>query len=316
MSEPPIVFGSLLNWNRPSMTIECVRALEKMDYPNLRLFIVDNGSKDGSADRFRTELPDVELIEVGENVGYAAGHKHVADRAVADGAELLWILNNDLFLEHDAISQLVDAYSRFGRGVYGSVPLDESPTDAGSAKVAFARKFLDYPYRERVFDLRRTIPYAALLGEEVHRVSAIPGSSMLIPTEIISNEGFFDTSFFLYSEEIDYCLRLEELGIPSYLVTAAKGFHRESSSSSYDTQLQNVMTYYRTRNQLLRIARHQGGCTYARASLKFLLMALWYLVNPWQSVGRCRSCLLGLWHSWRGRRGKTLSPEDVLSADG
>src|SRR5438552_1228619 len=64
----------VLNWNGWQDTLECLESLRRLDYPNFRVLVVDNGSTDDSVERFKKFSLQDELIETGRNLGYAGGN--------------------------------------------------------------------------------------------------------------------------------------------------------------------------------------------------------------------------------------------------
>jgi GT2 family glycosyltransferase len=74
MLNNPKVTIIILNWNGKEDTIECLESLEHITYPNYEILLVDNGSTDGSVKCLRERYPGMEIIETGENLGFAGGN--------------------------------------------------------------------------------------------------------------------------------------------------------------------------------------------------------------------------------------------------
>lgn len=104
----PMVRVVVLNWNNDWFTTRCVRSLLATDYPSdrLQVVVVDNGSVDGSLARLRHDLPGVEFVENGANLGFAEG----CNRALRDltGIDHVALINNDAIVEPDWLRPLVD----------------------------------------------------------------------------------------------------------------------------------------------------------------------------------------------------------------
>src|SRR5664279_2479168 len=94
----------LLNWNGWQDTIACVESCRKLSYPNFRILIVDNGSTDNSEAILRERLPDIELLQTGANLGFAGGNNVGIRHALAQGADYVWLLNNDTVVDAEALS--------------------------------------------------------------------------------------------------------------------------------------------------------------------------------------------------------------------
>ena len=92
---PPRVLAIVLNWQSAADTIGCITSLRRQSYPDCQMLVVDNGSRDHSADRLRAALPDVELLALDDNLGYAAGNNRGLARALRQDYAYAWILNPD-----------------------------------------------------------------------------------------------------------------------------------------------------------------------------------------------------------------------------
>src|SRR5215467_10963911 len=104
----PLVLIVILNWNNPEETRTAVNSAMRLDYPNFRLLIVDNGSEDDSLQQLRPLVSEkIELIESPINTGYTGGCNLGLERALALGAKYAWLLNNDAVVEPKTLSSLV-----------------------------------------------------------------------------------------------------------------------------------------------------------------------------------------------------------------
>lgn len=310
----PLVYISVLNWNSYEKTLKCLSSIEKVRYGNYVVGVVDNGSADDSVEKITLAFPKVGLIRSEENLGFAGGHSLAVKAARNQGAKLIWIVNNDLVVHENALFRLVESYRKHGDGLYGSVPVEyPESSDLTDQRVDFPWKFFNVKYREHFFVLRPYRRYGELFPNGQDReVAALSGCSMLIPLSVIDKHGFMDSSYFLYAEEIDYCFRMESLGIPSFMVPSSLVRHESGGSTSQDPQLKAIAIYYAVRNQLLRIRRYQGFWTGLRAVIKDVFLAVFYLVSRGHSVSSSWHTLLGVRDGLYGRRGKTLSPERVF----
>ena len=106
---PPTVTVVVLNWNNLPDTIECLESLRAVTYPALRLLVVDNGSTDGSEAALRARFPGLELLQTGENLGFAGGNNAGIRRALEGGADHVLLLNNDTTVDPGFVTAMVDA---------------------------------------------------------------------------------------------------------------------------------------------------------------------------------------------------------------
>jgi GT2 family glycosyltransferase len=319
----PMVYISVLNWNGYASTISCLASLLGLDYPNFKIIVVDNKSRDNSVRYIRAAYPDIIILCAEENLGYAGGHQLTLNLARQANADLLWLVNTDMEFKTDTLAELVYAYLSRGEGIYGSLPLhghDRSrigftawAVDA-KGKPEFSRKVLawDQPYRE-ILD-------SSLSNAKEIQAANVHGCSMLIPLSVVKNHGFMDNSFFLYTEEYDYCFRLAKSGLPSFIVLSSVVIHVRMSSSKYSQELKTILEhYYMTRNFLVLKRRHWGYRVYFREILKKLKPSLKLLVKFVFSSSKFSAFYPKHYYRYLGirdalllRMGKTFKPEDFL----
>ena len=75
----PKVHVIVLNWNNKELTEQCLLSIQRIDYPNYEILIVDNNSSDGSVELFKNNFPDVKLLSLDKNLKYAGGNNAAID---------------------------------------------------------------------------------------------------------------------------------------------------------------------------------------------------------------------------------------------
>ena len=302
---PPVV-ASIVNWNTPARTLECLDALGRLAYPRLRAIVVDNASRDDSVARLRER--GARVIRSAENGGFAAGHAHAWRAAQRDGAEAIWLVNSDAIVEPDSLAQLVAAWRERGDAIYGGLPLHRD--DGGAVSIDLPEKFLDPAARPRPFRRDRALAFDAAWRERApFRVGAVSGASMLLPLALAARHGWLDTSWFMYCEELDYCLRLRAAGVACWLVPRARAWHARRGSQHGRAGVAEVMRYYEARNQIRLARRHAGAATAAAIAAKKFARAL--AIAPFDP-SRARWLLRGGVDGLRGRGGRPHAPDDFL----
>lgn len=207
----------VLNWNGGDDTIACLDSLAGLDYPEIAVIVVDNGSADDSVIRIRAANPEVRMIETGKNLGFGGGCNVGMRAAIADGADYVWLINNDATVATDALTELVHVAEKDERiGAVGSVIFDQGQRDRvqlwGGGKVNLWTGASRH---------RRT----------PGRVDFISGASALIRSRALKEVGFFDdASFFMYWEDTDLGFRLRKGGWKLAVAEKSRVWHEESSS--------------------------------------------------------------------------------------
>lgn len=323
MAGDPRVVISVINWNGAAKTLACLEALHALEYPNTQIVVVDNSSTDDSVARLRAAHPDLNLLETGENRGFAGGHRATVDHVLGTDAVLLWLLNNDAQPRPDALTALVNAYYQHGDALYGSVTVNNAP----EPQIVFGGGWALNPEtgnpRYKDYDPLRGQPYAAhFQSTEPRRMADVNGSSMLIPLAVIRAHGFMDGRLFMYGEETDYCLRLGWRGVASYLVPASVVAHEDKGSSAGNSLLTAVLRgYYQRRNELVIKRRYRGTRLFlriiwaeARCCWRTWLRALWSNEIPADDPEAYLRCLAA-WDALCNRLGKRFAPEDFIEKE-
>lgn len=220
-----------------------------------RLIIVDNDSGDDTVATARRLRPDAEVVETGRNAGYAAAINVASARADADDA--LLVLNPDTRLRPGAVRRLLAGLTRPGTGVVVPRLVGSDGRTAPSLRRA---PRVRYAWAEAVLGGHR----AARLGlSEVVRDPAAyrtervadwaTGAVMLVSPECRRAVGDWDESFFLYSEEVDFCRRVRRAGFSvRYLPDAVV----EHDGGPYGANLD--LWRLVVRNRIRDFARHNG----------------------------------------------------------
>jgi GT2 family glycosyltransferase len=248
-----VVTHNALPWLEPCL--ESVREVETI--------VVDNASTDGTVDVVRERFPDVRLVEQG-NLGLAAGWN--AGMAVAGGRYFL-ILNADAWLTEGSLERLVAfADEHPEAAVVGPRLLNPDGTLQRSVRgfPTLWRLATEYLF------LRKLAPRSAALNafyaggfdhDEVREVEVVMGACMLVRREAVEAVGGLDDSFFLFSEETDWCYRFVQAGWQVVFFPGAECVHVGGASHGGRLFRENL------RGHLRFFAKHHGPASAERARL-------------------------------------------------
>ncbi|MGH2461315.1 MAG: glycosyltransferase family 2 protein [Chloroflexota bacterium] len=260
----PRVAAIVVNWNGGDDTVDCLASLA-VSRPGLwRVYVVDNASTDDSVDRIRAVPGGASLIRSDRNRGYAGGFNLGRARALADGAEYLWLLNNDVVVASDALTRLLGA-DRLERPAIlapliirrGTSPPalpdvgrgPESNLDAsGGTAIWSGGGYLDW--RLKSYHLA-----SEAIGPEVFDVTWASGCSLFCSAQTARLVGPMGERYFLYLEDVDWCLRARARGVPTRVVPGARVYHGVSRSA--ERLGSPLVWYYSWRNYYL-LAREHG----------------------------------------------------------
>jgi GT2 family glycosyltransferase len=202
--------------------------------------------------------PDVKFIQSGANLGFAGGNNVGIHFAMEQGADYIWLLNNDAVADPLALSALIEALeTNPAAAIAGSkIYYRDDPQRIWSAGGSWSKGNLRL--RQRGAGQIDTGQF-----DQPCPVDSVSGCSLLIRVSEIEKIGLLDESYFLYWEDIDWCARAEAAGCRVLYVPNSQVWHWVSASAAQRSRLQY---YYYTRNGLTFCSRHD------RRSLPLLLL--------------------------------------------
>ncbi len=241
------VFAVVLTWKNFSDTIECITPLKSQD-TQVSILCVDNGSHDGSLEKIKQAHPDISYLELAANLGYAGGNNAGISRAMEQGADYIWILNNDTLADKSACSGLLSAFEKKpGTGAAGSrilcYPDKKTTWFAGGIYRKFSGTTSHY------LENKQDTGIKVLDGARLDYVS---GCSMMLSRQAIEKAGMLDEKLFLLFEETDICARIKKSGMAVTMAADSTVYHKVSKTFP-DSPLR---LYYFTRNRLYISRKH------------------------------------------------------------
>jgi GT2 family glycosyltransferase len=208
----------ILNYNTRELLRGCLRSLEQADSGgrSIEVLVVDNASSDGSADMVEAEFPSVTSIRSPRNGGFAYGNNLALARCQGDA---VLVLNPDALLPRDGIPRLLERLAAHPEaGIIGPKLLRPD----GSMHLACRRSFPTPPTAfYRVSGLSRLFPRSPVFGRynltfvdenQAMEVDSVCGACMLLRREVIDRIGLLDERFFMYGEDLDWCMRARDAG--------------------------------------------------------------------------------------------------------
>lgn len=246
----------IVNWNGQRLLDSCLEALSSQSVRPSLTIVVDNGSTDRSVAHLRHAWPSVEVLELGRNLGVAAGNNAGIARALAGGADQVLLLNNDATIRPDVIQRLQAALDAGEPEVWAATPKIVYRSDPGIIWSAGGEmvwwkglsrdRGTDQPDRGQ-FDRAELVGYANTC-------------CLLIRAEAFARAGLMDEAYFMYFDDSDFCGRLARAGGKIAYVPQAVALHDVQASSRGEGQpVNHFMVYYTTRNRPRFIQRNVPG---------------------------------------------------------
>jgi GT2 family glycosyltransferase len=249
---PPLVYAVILNWNRPDDTHACLASLALSDYPALRMLVVDNGSDFEHARRLCAEELGAEVLWLDRNYGFAEGNNRGMTYALERGADFVLLLNNDTTVDLGMVSELMQVAEKDPNiGVAGPVIY--------YADLPGLVWFAGMRFRNGLYVVRRGLHLKPPL-KPAEEVDFISGCGMLIRRTVLESIGFFSPDYFMYYEDLDFCVRAQQAGFKMVCATRAQMWHAVSASTGGpDSPLKQ---YYQVKSSLIFYRRHTRGVMY------------------------------------------------------
>jgi GT2 family glycosyltransferase len=271
VSSDPLVYIIILSWNGKADTIECLRSLRRIEYPNFKILMVDNASSDGTVEAVREEFPAIELIVNDSNLRFAGGNNVGINHAIESGARYVLLLNNDTVVDKALVRTLVD--------------VAESAPKIGMV----GPKIYYYHERNRLWyaggkiDWKKGWMWHVGVREEdrgqydtQEETDFISGCCMLVKRSVIDSVGMFDDAYYIYGEDVDWCVRASRAGFQLRFVPEAKLWHKLSVSSG------GHFSWFKNWNKFK---------SQIRLIVRYAKPRYWLTIPIWMSINIVRSYL-------------------------
>lgn len=248
------IFVVILTWNNYDDTWRSVTSVLSSSV-DVSVVVVDNGSSDGSIERLKAEFlgeARVRFIRTGRNLGFAGGVNVGIRFALANGARAVFLLNNDAIVDKECLKQLVDAaFSDPSIGIAGPRIFYWESSERiwqGGGHFCKAKTGVVVPEKNK---------RASECQAQTRYVTFLTGCAVLIKREVFEKIGLFDEAYFLYEEDVDFCLRASRSGFKLLYVPSASAWHKIGSVARERTSPSAL--YHMARSRILLLRKHFRG---------------------------------------------------------
>lgn len=219
----PCLSVIVVNWNGARFLPRCLQSLGAQSRPDIQVILVDNGSTDNSVALARETYPEVDILELDENLGYAEANNRAA---ALSHARYLFFLNNDTHLDSEALSALIAAAEANPPAAI-LAPQVWAYDGSGRINMGVGLDILGFPCGRRVF-------YA-------------DGAALFIRRDVFMALGGFDASHFMFFEESDLCWRAWLHGYRVGIAPRAIVYHKAGGTAG--SSLADGRRYTTSRNK-------------------------------------------------------------------
>jgi GT2 family glycosyltransferase len=232
---------AIVNYNTKTLLRDCLESIyARANGTPFDICVADNDSRDGSVAMIKAEFPRVKVIENQSNLGFSKANNALITQSDAD---YILLLNPDTLVVDNAIERVMkymEAHSEVG--ICGCRVLNADRTlqlacrrSIPTPKVAFYR----LSGLSRLFPRSKTMARYNLTYEDpekTHEVDAVSGAFLMIRRKAIEDIGLLDERFFMYGEELDWCLRAKRAGWSVVYYPEAEIIHYKGESTKYNSR--------------------------------------------------------------------------------
>jgi GT2 family glycosyltransferase len=303
----PTASAIVVNWNGERLLDRCLTSLAGQTYGEREVILVDNGSTDDSVGFVRRRFPDVRIVALPENRGFAGGN---CEGLKAAKGEFIALVNNDVRVEAQWLERLCAAMAEHPEaGICASKVLVEGTSRINSAGSGVTTAGVGF---------NRGAGAPASAYERPAWVFGGYGAAVLYRRTMLDDVGFLDEDFFLYEEETDLNFRAQLAGWKCLYVPDAVAHHLVGATAN---GLPGVRAYYHARNLELTWVKNMPGLLmmrYAHDKAVQETLSLWYhcvMRGQWRPFIRGKRDALKMLPRMLGKRRSVQRKRRVSSAD-
>lgn len=236
----------LINFNNSHDTIDCLESLKTINYPSYNVVVVDNASKEEDYNKLSRFIEDnvfsypLKLIRSNNNLGFAGGNNLGIKYAIENlNPKYFMLLNNDTLVESNLIEELINN-------------IDETH-QMSTPKIVFEKERDiiwangGYINSKRGIGVNKDFLNKDELSDKSYSCDFSPFCCVLYTRKLHEELGYMDDSYFMYFEDVDYCIKMKQKGYLIKYTPKTIVYHKVSASSG--GLRSNFYLEWMTRNQ-------------------------------------------------------------------
>ena len=247
----------LVNWKKYNLTSKCIDSLNKSNYKNFKIILVDNEYSEKSLIELKNKHKELLVFKEKNNLGFAGGNNIGIRYALENDYDYIMLLNNDTEVKENFILPLVERIEKdHSLGAVQPLILNFSNKSIIWNAGGKLNKFLGLTSTR----LNNNKLNSSIVFDDY--TDWISGCCILIKSEILTKVGLLDEKFFNYYEDVDWSLRMKNLGYDLGFVKESIIYHHGSSSSKNKKTKEGVISskihYFNIRNHILLLKKHKN----------------------------------------------------------
>jgi GT2 family glycosyltransferase len=237
----------IINWKQYDLTKKCILSVSKVKFENYKIILVDNESNEKNLNLLLNDLNNLKVIKNKSNLGFGEANNQAINYALNENFDYVMLLNNDTEVDHNFIFPLITTIEK-NTSIGGVQPLimNYFNRDLIWSAGGYLNKFFGNTTTNKS------------LGKKLN-LDWITGCCMLLKTEVIKKTKLLDENFFAYYEDVDWSLRIKDLGYSLQLVETSLIYHHGSISSNNSTsegRLSAYVHYLNFKNHIYFLRKH------------------------------------------------------------
>ena len=228
---PPDIWVVTLGFNHAEDSIACLKSLTESKGVECSLLFADNNSQDDSVQRVLAEAPSVHVIQTGANLGFARGFNAGIEYCLRQGADYVFMINNDTVVAPDCLARLVAAAQAHPQAglLVPKIYYHDHPKGVWSAGSRFRRFPPSIILRKTRGDDDGSLDRDPLL-------EFTTTCALLLSRSFLEGVGLMDRDYFILYDDYDWSIRAREKGYEIRLVPEAHLWHKVSKSTGVGTR--------------------------------------------------------------------------------
>jgi N-acetylglucosaminyl-diphospho-decaprenol L-rhamnosyltransferase len=251
------IFAVIPTFNRKDMLKECIISLLNQSYSCDQIVIVNSGSTDGTTNMLQKYNKNVVVIDGNDDWWWAKCMNEGITYAQKNGADYIFALNDDIYLDHNALKFLLETSSFFPNCIIGCIVKDRNNSIRAVSR-GVGVKYSKY----------RWIPFKKIIdnisGRDIYYTEGQSGRGVLFPISVYKKIGIYDTKNFPHRGDRDFSFRCVKAGIGQYLDTGALAF------LNFDTSYLNIESIRLKFPDIKNALFHKNGLYNIEHQLNFL----------------------------------------------
>ena len=266
-NSPDSVWLIALNWNGKKFLEPFLESAQKINYKNLSILVIDNGSKDSSVNFIKSNYPNIHILENKKNLGYSCGLNKGIDYAIRKGARYLLISNNDLIFDKEIVNAGFETMNLDSRiGYVGGKVFDIVNTNRLQYAGGRLGNRFDGPSRGYgEIDVGKY--------EEIEDFAYMDDVTAFVRVKMINEIGSYDNDFFYDFEETEWNYRIIKSGWRIVYCPKMKVWHRLHGSTG-GTKFTPIPEFHHTRGHFLFYYKTQSQISFLLFILKYLFIGI------------------------------------------